>query len=185
MHKGRDRALPCRERASSSSTSSHSTSSHPPVMYPFAGMDVLTALHFFPNASSYLLFANLELGKGKPEERLTCFLHEGCIRMVSRSTYKVVQNWARHHLAWFETKRMYGLFDANMLGGCLATLIFFLHVGGHPFRDAKPLSESAVATLRLLRDFLGVTFRIEPDTDGSLILACRGAGFKNLSQRVT
>ena len=47
------------------------------------------------------------------------------------------------------------------------------------------LSDQAVATLRLLKDFLGVTFRIETDADGTLLLACRGAGFKNLSQRVT
>ena len=52
-------------------------------------------------------------------------------------------------------------------------------------RLGSELSEAAVGSLRLLRDFLGVTFRIETDTDGSLLLACRGAGFKNLSQRVT
>ena len=52
-------------------------------------------------------------------------------------------------------------------------------------RLGSELSEATIGTLRLLKDFLGVTFRIETDTDGSLLLACRGAGFKNLSQRVT
>ena len=52
-------------------------------------------------------------------------------------------------------------------------------------RLGDTLSDATIGTLRLLRDFLGVTFRIETDTDGSLLLACRGAGFKNHSQRVT
>ena len=52
-------------------------------------------------------------------------------------------------------------------------------------RLGAELSPSAISTLRLLKDFLGVTFRIEVDADGSLLLACRGAGFKNTSQRVT
>ena len=52
-------------------------------------------------------------------------------------------------------------------------------------RLGAELTPSAVGTLRLLKDFLGATFRIETDADGSLLLACRGAGFKNTSQRVT
>ena len=52
-------------------------------------------------------------------------------------------------------------------------------------RLGRELTSTSVAALRLLRDFLGVTFRIEADADGSLLLACRGCGFKNLSQRVT
>ena len=50
-------------------------------------------------------------------------------------------------------------------------------------RLGTELTPAAVGTLRLLREFLGVTFQIENDADGSLILACRGVGFKNLSQR--
>mgnify|MGYP001985279441 CR=1 FL=1 len=52
-------------------------------------------------------------------------------------------------------------------------------------RLGSELTPHAVGTLRLLKDFLGVAFRIETDADGSLLLACRGAGFKNLSTRVT
>lgn len=49
-----------------------------------------------------------------------------------------------------------------------------------------PLSEHSVGVLRHLRDFLGVAFQIDTDPeDGSLVLACRGVGFKNTSQRVT
>lgn len=52
-------------------------------------------------------------------------------------------------------------------------------------RLGTELTDAAVGVLRLLRDFLGVAFQIETDTDGSLVLACRGVGCKNLSQRVT
>ena len=45
---------------------------------------------------------------------------------------------------------------------------------------------AAVATLRLFHQIFGVAFQIETDpTDGSLLLACRGVGFRNLSHRVT
>jgi RNA 3'-terminal phosphate cyclase-like protein len=48
------------------------------------------------------------------------------------------------------------------------------------------LTPFTVEALRLLRDFVGVTFQIEPDLDdGSLLLACRGVGHVNLSKRVT
>jgi RNA 3'-terminal phosphate cyclase-like protein len=53
-------------------------------------------------------------------------------------------------------------------------------------RLGTELSAATVGTLRLLREFLGVAFQIETDpADGSLMLACRGVGFKNTSQRVT
>ena len=53
-------------------------------------------------------------------------------------------------------------------------------------RLGSELSNATIGTLRHLRDFLGVTFQIEADPDdGSLLLACRGVGFKNTSQRVT
>ena len=53
-------------------------------------------------------------------------------------------------------------------------------------RMGAQLTPAAVGALRLLRDFFGTQFQIESDpADGSLLLACRGAGFKNLSQRVT
>ena len=53
-------------------------------------------------------------------------------------------------------------------------------------RLGAQLTDGAVSTLRLLRDFFGVSFQIENDpADGSLLLACRGVGFRNMSQRVT
>ena len=44
---------------------------------------------------------------------------------------QVVQNWVQHHLAWLETRRMMPLFHASSTGGCLPTLLLFLHLGGH------------------------------------------------------
>ena len=84
-----------------------------PVLYPFSGLDVLTALHLFPHASSYTLIADLQLGdkwNTSAREPLSCFRREYCIRMVSRSTYKLAQNWMGHHLAWYQTQRMQLLF---------------------------------------------------------------------------
>lgn len=53
-------------------------------------------------------------------------------------------------------------------------------------RLGAELTPSAVAALRLIKDVFGVAYQIETDpADGSLLLACRGVGFKNLSQRVT
>jgi len=49
-----------------------------------------------------------------------------------------------------------------------------------------PLTPFAIETLRLIHDFFGVAFRIEADADdGSLMLACRGVGYRNTSKRVT
>lgn len=44
---------------------------------------------------------------------------------------QVVENWVQHHLAWLETRRMMPLFHASSTGGCLPTLLLFLHLGGH------------------------------------------------------
>lgn len=86
-----------------------------------------------------------------------------------------------------------GLLEQVRLGGCVdtahqplvLTLMCLAPEDVSRVRLGAELSPIAVSTLRLLKDFLGVTFRIETDQDGSLLLACRGAGFKNLSQRVT
>ena len=49
-----------------------------------------------------------------------------------------------------------------------------------------PLTPFAIETLRLIKDFFGLVFQIEVDKeDNSLLLACRGVGFKNTSKRVT
>jgi RNA 3'-terminal phosphate cyclase-like protein len=43
-----------------------------------------------------------------------------------------------------------------------------------------------VETLRLLRDFFGVTFQLSADAaDGAVLAACRGVGFKNHAKRTT
>ena len=43
----------------------------------------------------------------------------------------------------------------------------------------------AVEVLRQLRDFFGITFQIVEEPDGSVLLTCRGVGFKNVSKRTT
>ncbi|KAL3931706.1 MAG: hypothetical protein SGPRY_001009 [Prymnesium sp.] len=48
-----------------------------------------------------------------------------------------------------------------------------------------PLTPFAIDTLRLIHDFLGIAFQIEASPDGSVVLACRGVGFRNTSKRVT
>jgi RNA 3'-terminal phosphate cyclase-like protein len=54
------------------------------------------------------------------------------------------------------------------------------------------VSRATVGALRLLRDFLGVTFRLrfeprarEGQGAGTVVAACVGAGFANLSKKVT
>ena len=47
------------------------------------------------------------------------------------------------------------------------------------------LTPFSIEVLRLLRDFFGVTFQIDAEADGSVLLTCRGVGFKNLSKRTT
>ena len=48
------------------------------------------------------------------------------------------------------------------------------------------LSEPAVATLRLLKDFLGVEFHLELDAETrTTLLVCLGSGYRNSSLRVT
>ena len=108
--------------------------SHTPVLYPFSGLDVLTAMSLYPNASTFVLLANLKHGIGLP-----CFKSVNCVRMASRSSYKIVQNWARHHLAWLETSRMQTLFDHRT--GALPTLMLLLHLGGYAFESMHPLAE--------------------------------------------
>ena len=50
------------------------------------------------------------------------------------------------------------------------------------------LTKPAMEQLRLLRDFLGVTFKVKPDPqrgDNSLLLSCLGCGQMNVAKRVT
>uniref|UniRef100_A0A6V1PIS5 RNA 3'-terminal phosphate cyclase insert domain-containing protein n=1 Tax=Heterosigma akashiwo TaxID=2829 RepID=A0A6V1PIS5_HETAK len=59
-------------------------------------------------------------------------------------------------------------------------------------RLGATLTPAAVQTLRLLRDFFGVVFKIKPaggrgddPAAGGLLLSCLGAGFKNINRRVS
>lgn len=48
------------------------------------------------------------------------------------------------------------------------------------------LSQQAIATLRLLRDVFGVTFKLRADTKTTTtLLSCLGIGYKNFARRVT
>uniref|UniRef100_A0A7S2SWC6 RNA 3'-terminal-phosphate cyclase (ATP) n=1 Tax=Rhizochromulina marina TaxID=1034831 RepID=A0A7S2SWC6_9STRA len=48
------------------------------------------------------------------------------------------------------------------------------------------LTESAMGTLRLLRDFFGVVFKVRSDPENETVsLSCLGSGFKNAARRVT
>lgn len=43
---------------------------------------------------------------------------------------------------------------------------------------------SRIETLRLIRDFFGITFKLEPDPENkTIICTCRGLGYKNLSKK--
>lgn len=95
--------------------------------------DILTARMLFPAASVFVMIADLSLGTGPPAERLSCFESVYCVKMASRSTHKVMLNWASHHLAWFQTTRMQQLFDPQQPGGCLPTLLFCLHLSSPDF----------------------------------------------------
>jgi len=49
-----------------------------------------------------------------------------------------------------------------------------------------PLSEYTVRTLRLLRDVLGVVFRVTPDAEGGFVrLSCVGIGYQNLAKKIS
>jgi len=51
------------------------------------------------------------------------------------------------------------------------------------------LTKQAIATLRLLRDFLGVVFKVKPDPafggGSTVLLSCLGSGYKNVAKSVT
>jgi RNA 3'-terminal phosphate cyclase-like protein len=48
-----------------------------------------------------------------------------------------------------------------------------------------PLTPHTIETLRLIRDFFGVTFKLTQHPDSTVTLSCLGSGFKNTSRRVT
>ena len=45
------------------------------------------------------------------------------------------------------------------------------------------LSRYSMQLLRDLRDFFGVVFSLNEETDGTVVLTCVGVGFKNLARR--
>jgi len=49
-----------------------------------------------------------------------------------------------------------------------------------------PLTDAGIETLRLVRDFFGVTFSLKPDvSSGTVLASCIGSGMKNMARRVT
>lgn len=49
-----------------------------------------------------------------------------------------------------------------------------------------PLTDAGIETLRLIRDFLGVTFNLKPDiSSGTVLASCIGSGMKNMARKVT
>ena len=60
----------------------------------------------------------------------------------------------------------------------------FVNRSNPALAPAKPAMEQ----LRLIRDFLGVTFKVKPDTekgDKSVLLSCLGSGHVNVAKQVT
>lgn len=113
------------------------------VFYPFSGLDVLHAISI-SRSTDVVMLADLPLGDGPPSERLACFASEACVRSVSRTTFKIVHNWATHSFAWLETALMVPLTATEHSGGCLAPLLFLSHVSGLRFpRVVRPLPLSA------------------------------------------
>ena len=48
-----------------------------------------------------------------------------------------------------------------------------------------PLTDRCAARLRLIRTFLGVTFKLQSRGDATVRAACMGCGFMNVSKPVT
>lgn len=49
-----------------------------------------------------------------------------------------------------------------------------------------PLTPAAIDTLRLIQDFLGVTFKLRTDPENNSVLAaCQGCGFRNTARQVS
>lgn len=109
------------------------------LSFACSGVDVLTAMDCFPHARRIVMLADLScMGPGTRSEFEACFADKACVRAISRTTFKVVHNWANHHFAWLETKRMKELF-ASTGAACTATLAFLMHVRGHALLSIEPL----------------------------------------------
>ncbi|KAJ4457691.1 putative 18S rRNA biogenesis protein [Paratrimastix pyriformis] len=64
------------------------------------------------------------------------------------------------------------------------TLMALTPVGDASVIRTGPLSEHTIRSLRLLRDFFGVVFRVQPDQEsGAVRLSCVGMGFQNLAKK--
>lgn len=78
-------------------------------------------------------------------------------------------------------------------GGCVDTVgqslaVVLMALGPEDVGRLRcgPLSLHAIQTLRLVRDALGVTFKIRADEGtGTVLLSCLGSGFKNYAKKVT
>ena len=110
----------------------------------YLAQDILTARMLFPSAKELILVADLTLGRGLQEARLSCFSNAYCVRMVSRGTYRVIVNLLEHQLGWLETAWMKSLFNAKLAGGCLATVLFCLHLSSPHFANTFELVDSSI-----------------------------------------
>lgn len=85
------------------------------------------------------------------------------------------------------------LLEEARRGGCVDTVgqsLAFLLMALGPEDVSRvrcgQLSLHAVQTLRLIRDALGVTFKIRADAEtGTVLLSCLGSGHKNVAKKVT
>jgi RNA 3'-terminal phosphate cyclase-like protein len=51
-------------------------------------------------------------------------------------------------------------------------------------RIGAELSDAVIETLRLLKRFFGVVFKIDKTTDGTILLTCVGSGLENIHKIV-
>ena len=91
------------------------------------------------------------------------------------------------------------LLEEIRAGGCVDSsmqplIIMLMALGPEDVSKVRlgSLSPQAVRTLRLLKDFLGVVFKIKAEEPakgtgaaGTVLLSCQGCGFKNTSKKVS
>ena len=91
------------------------------------------------------------------------------------------------------------LLEEIRAGGCVDSamqplIIMLMALGPEDVSKVRfgSLSPQAVRTLRLLKEFLGVVFKIKAEeaakrtgAAGTVLLSCQGCGFKNTSKKVT
>ncbi len=84
------------------------------------------------------------------------------------------------------------LMDQLLLGGCVDTtnqplLLMFMSLCPEDvsrLRIGSELSPAAIETLRLAKQFVGVVFKIERQSDQTILLSCVGSGMENVHKIV-